>query len=331
MKRNVFFAASIISIAGLFYGISASAAPGDAPAATGTGQALEIARPVVNLTANPGDVITTEIRLRDVSTSKLRVNGEVNDFVAAGEDGTPKILLENDEENPYSLKTWVSPIPELILEPKQIKNLPVTINVPANASPGGYYGVVRFTATPPELEDTGVSLSASLGALLLVNINGDVKEEITVEEFSVNNGGKSGTLFQSTPLFFVERLKNKGSIHEQPVGQVTITDMFNKKVAAVNINLPPRNILPQSIRKFSQPLDSSVLGNKQLFGRYKADLKVTYGANKQVTTSSITFWVIPYGLIGIVIVSIVGGFIGLRFLIQRYNRRIISKAQKSRR
>jgi hypothetical protein len=319
-----------LSILALLIGSFAPAMFASAQANT-NGQALEIAPPVVNLTADPGQTIKTQISLRDVSKGKLVVKGQVNDFVASGEDGTPKILLEDNDSNPYSLKKWISPLPELLLNPKQIENLPVTIKVPMNASPGGYYGVIRFTATPPELDGNGVSLSASLGALVLLKVNGNVKENLSIEEFSMNSPGKSGSLFESTPLQFVERIKNTGNMHEQPTGQITITDMFGKKVATVNINLPPRNILPQSIRKFEQSLDSSVLGDKKLFGKYTAELRVTYGANNQVVTSSKTFWVIPYTLIGIIILLVVGGFITLRILIKRYNRHIIKKAQKSHR
>lgn len=294
----------------------------------GTGQALEIAPPVLNLTANPGQTLNAQIALRDVSTGQLVVTGTVNDFVADGEDGTPKILMEEDEEtSPYSLKDWVAPLPELLLEPREIQNLPVTINVPANAAPGGYYGVVRFTATPPNLDGQGVALSASLGALILLRVNGDAKESMTIEEFGIHNGnGKLSNLFQSTPITFVQRVKNTGNVHQQPAGQVTIIDMFGKKVAAVNVNLPPRNVLPQSIRKFEQKLDSSVIGNKQLFGRYTAQLRITYGTDKQVITSETTFWVIPYTLIGIAILVLVGGFIALRIMIRRYNSHIIGKA-----
>jgi hypothetical protein len=299
------------------------------PSPSGSGQALEIAPPVMTLSGDPGQVIKTQISLRDVSSGKLLVSGEVNDFVAAGEDGVPKILLEDDTDNPYSLKDWISPLPDILLVPREIKNLPVTIRIPADAAPGGYYGIIRFTAAAPELKGTGVSLSASLGSLILVTVKGDAKEGLAVEEFSVTQNGKKATVFQSTPIEFVERLKNTGNIHEQPVGQVVITDMFGKKVAAVNVNLPPRNILPSSIRKFTQPLDSTVIGDKKLFGRYKATLSVTYGADKQVLTDTITFWVIPYRLIGAVIVLLVGGFFVLRFVIRRYNRSIIKKAQKA--
>lgn len=295
----------------------------------GSGQALEIAPPVVNLKADPGQTITTKISLRDISQDPLIVTGEVNDFVAAGEDGTPKVILddENAAEDPYSLKSWIAPLPELKLEPRQIKDMTVTIRVPSDAAPGGYYGVIRFTGTPPELEGTGVSLSASLGSLVFVRVSGDAKESMQVEEFTTTLNGNNTSLFEAAPVNFMERLKNTGNTHLQPAGQVTITDMFGQKVAVVNVNLPPRNVLPQSIRKFEQPLDSTVIGNKILFGRYTADLNITYGDSHQTLTASTTFWVIPYKLIGIGIVVIIAGFFLLRFLIRRYNRKIIQKSR----
>jgi hypothetical protein len=317
---------------GLFtLAVSAATTPTPATPSPAAGQALEIAPPVINISANPGQTVTTQIKLRDVSTSKLLVKGQVNDFVAAGEDGTPKLLLEEGEESPYSMKTWIAPLPQLTLEPRQVKDLPVVINVPVNAAPGGYYGVIRFTATAPELQDTGVSLSASLGSLVLLRVNGAAKEGLEIAEFSMNNGGKSSTLFESTPVKFVERLKNTGNIHEQPAGRVTITDMFGNKVATVNVNLPPRNILPASIRKFEQNLDSSVIGSKVLFGRYTANLLVTYGSNKQTVSSSIVFWIIPWRLIIAVVIGLVVAFFVLRFAIKRYNQRIIERSHYSRR
>jgi hypothetical protein len=342
MKRSLL---SIVTLLGLTSvvilapAIRANAAPTPAPN-SGTGQALEIAPPVVNLTANPGQTIRTELSLRDVSTGKLLVSSQVNDFIAAGEDGTPKILLDAGEESPYSLKSWITPLSSLLLSPREIKKLPVVIKVPATAAPGGYYGVVRFTASAPEMKDTGVSLSASLGALILVRVNGAAKENLSIETLTVNtvpggtydekNEGKPAAVFQSTPIQFVERIKNNGNVHEQPSGQVIIRNMFGKTIAAVNVNLPPRNILPASVRKFRQPLDKEVIGNKQLFGKYTAELKVVYGANKQTVSKTTTFWVIPYSLIIGVIIALVVGFFALRIAIKRYNRAIIKKARSQR-
>lgn len=297
----------------------------------GNGQALEIAPPVITLSGNPGETVKTEINLRNISGNNLLVKAQANDFVAAGEDGTPKLLLDEEaENNPYSLKDWVVPLGELLLVPRQIEALPATIKIPSDASPGGHYGVIRFTATPPELEDTGVALSASLGSLLLITVNGATTQSMKIEEFSVNRNGKTGTLFESAPLNFVTRFNNTGNIHVLPAGQITVTDMFGKKIATVNVNLPPRNILPQSIRRFEQPLDKSVMGNKRLFGRYKATLNVTYGDSKQTVTQTIQFWVIPYRAVFLAIMLLVLGFFVLRFMIRRYNNRIINRSRRHR-
>lgn len=295
-----------------------------------SGQALEISPPVLNLSADPGQTVEAQVSLRDISNGPLVVTGEVNDFTAAGEDGTPKLLLEEGEPSPYSMKSWFAPLPQLELQSRQIEALPITISVPADAAPGGYYAVIRFTGTAPQLEDSGVSLSASIGALVLMRVNGEAKEGLAVEEFNVSQNNLTGSVFQATPLKFTQRIKNTGNIHQQPAGQVVITDMFGKKVAAVNVNLPPRNVLPGTIRKFEQNLDEGVLGNRQLFGRYTAELRLTYGANKQVVTASTSFWVIPYTLIAIIVVGLIVAFFLLRGMVRRHNERIIRRATGQR-
>jgi len=309
-----------------------AATPAPTPTNTANnGQALEIAPPLIYLTVNPGQTVNTQILIRDVANGDLIVNGQVNDFVADGESGAPKVLLNNDSNNPYTLKSWVAPLPSLLLIPRQIKTLPVTLKIPADASPGGHYGVIRFTATPPSLQGSGVSLSASLGALVLLTVNGKITEQLAVQQFSVSHNGKTGTMFESSPLSFTEVIKNTGNVHAQPTGLVTITDMFGKKLATLIVNQPPGNVLPGSARKFSQPLNSTVIGNKKLFGRYTAKFKVTYGTSKKVLTASLVFWVIPYREIAVVIVLLVAAFFILRYLIRRYNRRILAQAQKSQR
>jgi len=296
------------------------------------GQALEIAPPVLNLTADPGETLTTEIILRDVSPSPLIVRNQINDFVASGEDGTPKLLLEeSDGESPYSLKNWIQPLPEFTLQPREVNELPLKISVPSNAAPGGYYAVVRFTAAPPGLDGTGVSLSASLGTLVLLRVNGDAKEQMSVSEFSASKNGKTNWLFESPPIDFIARLKNEGSTHEQPTGQVVVSDMFGNKIAGVNVNLTRNNVLPGSVRKFESTLDKSVIGNRFLFGRYTADMQVSYGSKGQTMSASTSFWVIPYRLIGFAILLLIIGFIMLRIAMARYNERVIARSRSRRR
>lgn len=297
--------------------------------AQASGQALEISPPVLTLTADPGETVKTRVLIRNVSRTDLVVSGEANDFVAAGEDGTPKVLLEETEKSPYSMKEWIFTPTQLTLVPREIKTMNITIKVPSDASPGGHYGVIRFTGTPPNLEGQGVSLSASLGSLILLSVNGDVTEHLAIDEFSINKSGKSGKIFNSLPLNFVERIKNDGNVHERPGGSIVITNMFNKNVATFSYNPAARYILPGSTRKFEQPVDKTLVANKRLFGKYTAKLTVAYGEGENKTeTSTVTFWIIPYKLVTAILILLVGGFFIFRFIIRRYNRYIVRRSNR---
>lgn len=290
-----------------------------------SGQALEIGPPVISLSGDPGETLTTLISLRDVSPSVLIVTSELNDFVANGEDGTPRVLLDG-ETTPYSFKEWVRPIPVLTLQPREIVSQEVVIDIPSNAAPGGYYGIIRFTGTPPELEGTGVALNASLGSLIFLKVNGQANEALIIEDLSVSSGGVTGSIVEGTPITLSSRVKNTGNTFERPVGLITIKDLFGNVVATIPVNQEQRTILSDSTRKFDQQLDETVIGDRYLFGGYTAELVVDYGSDGKQVKASTTFWVIPYRMIlGIVIGLIVAYFI-FRYLIRRYNQQVVAKA-----
>ena len=290
------------------------------------GQALEIAPPVINLRGNPGESVKGTINLRDVSPTSLVVTNQINDFTAQGEEGMPKLLLEEGENSPYSMKAWFRPIGKITLKPKEIQKLPFTIDIPKDAAPGGYYSVVRFSGTAPGIDSTGVSLSASVGALIFMRVNGDAHEKLSIASFdAVTKQNKPQTVLEGTPIIFAVRIKNEGNVHEQPAGQIMITDMFGKTVAGLNVNLPPRNILPGTIRRFETHLDKTVIGKKMLFGMYHATVSIK-DAKGQIITDKLTFWVIPWKLMIIGTFAVILGFIMLRRMIRGYNQAIIRKA-----
>ena len=322
------FATTLVALSTMFVFAATPAHAVDAP-----GQALEIAPPVLNLKANPGDTVSATINLRDISSSPLVVTGTVDDFTANGEDGVPKILLDQAEPTPYSIKTWIQPLNKLSLKPRQIESLPVTIKIPKDASPGGYYGVIRFTATAPDMESSGVSLSASLGALIFLRVNGQAKEELAFNTFYVSKTPTDipGWLFEEQPVTFNQKIVNKGNVFEQPTGQIAVTDMFGNLVANVNVNLERRSILPGTTRKLDQPLDKSNIGDRMLFGLYRAKMTLNYGESNQQITSELSFWVIPWRLILAVVVAIIAVAIIARLLVRRYTDRVVGRSRGSRR
>ena len=289
-----------------------------------SGQGLEISPPVVELAAKPGQVVQVKIKLRNVTKSPLIASGQTNDFVAGGEEGEPKLLLKEGEVSGYSLKGWIANVPNLTLQPGQVQEMLINVKVPVGASPGGHYGVIRFTGRPPELEDTGVALSASIGTLVLVNVAGEVKESTKLEDLFVTRLGVRGRFFESGPLIFTERIRNDGTVHVKPTGTLEIFSLFGRKVASFKVNDPARNILPDSIRKFEQ-----TWSKKWSFGRYRAQVNLSYGSNKTLKAST-SFWVIPYRLLLLILLILVILFFIFRSAIRNYNRRIIERARRRR-
>jgi hypothetical protein len=297
-----------------------------APASTNTpGQGLEISPPVMQLNADPGQTVTIQVRLRDVTQGELIAKGEVDDFGAGkDEDGTPKLLLDETTSTRYSLKQWVGAVPNLVLAPQQLATNTITIHVPKNAEPGGHYGVIRFTGVPPNLAGTGVALSASVGSLILLRVNGAVSDKLSLVEFSTRQNALKKTFFEAGPVNFVVRLKNAGTVHEKPQGTISVYNMLGKKVGAVAVNGNGGNVLPDSIRKFS-----STLGSTKLFGRYTAKLNLTFAGSKKLE-GQLAFWVVPWKLILLVmLVLAVLVYIG-RIALRKYNERIIARARRGR-
>lgn len=310
--------------------LSTVAAATKAGTVTGPGQALEIAPPLIDVRVNPGQTINAQIYIRDISSGPLVVTNQINDFTAKGETGVPQILFNNSAKDPYSLIGYISPLPSLLLKSEQLEKLTIQINIPKNASPGGHFGVIRFTGTPPALNGgSGVSLSASLGALVLLTVNGNIVENLQTSSFSVTpNGGRPSSFFQSDPFYFNEVLKNAGNEQVIPTGIITLKDMFGHTVLQMNINEPQGNILPGTLRKFTEVVNHNDVGSKLFFGAYTASFDVKYGTPIKNLVGTLKFWVIPVNLILIWAVVLIGGFFLLRFAIKRYNQHIISKAQK---
>ncbi len=303
----------------LFGLLPLSALTGSTSAQQGAGQGLEISPPLVDIKADPGQVIKTQLKVRNVTKETLVVEAEYNDFVASGEDGSPKILLKDEEQSPYSIKDWLSTIPTATLAPRQQQTFDVTITVPKDASPGGHYGVVRYTGTPADAQGSGVSLSASIGTLMLVRVSGDVQESAKITELFSSRDGKKRTLFEYGPIGIVTKIENTGNVHIKPKGTIRVSNMFGKTVQDSQLNSSGGNVLPKSTRKFSQQLNK-----KLLFGKYKIQADVTYGEENKIISQTASFWVIPYKLVAISLALLAL----LIFLVTRYNKFIVKRSKK---
>lgn len=299
------------------FGRIATAESFDSNAAGG----LQISPAVVELNAERGKVYTLNLKVLNVTNSDLKYESSIHDFGAKDESGSPSILADNSLPSSASVRSWIQTLGQFSLKHQEQRGLDVTITIPKDAEPGGHYGVVSLTGTDPQLVGTGVGATATTGLLILIRVDGDIKEKLSLASFTTQHAGKDNQFFEMSPVSFVTRLRNEGNVHVKPVGKIQIRDMFGSQVASLDVNKSAANVLPDSTRRFE-----SVFNKSWLFGRYTAEMIVGYGTKGQVTAATTTFWVIPYKLILIVLAALLTlGFIIYR-LIKAYNRRIIKKA-----
>ena len=288
----------------------------------GAAQGIEISPALVDLNAERGQTYTVKLKVTNVTAATLVYTSEVNDFTSKDESGAPQILIGENLPTSASVVDWVTTEQEFTLQSRESRTIVASITIPDDAEPGGHYGAIRFSGRTPELQETGVGLSASAGMLMLIRVSGDINESANVASFFTANGDTQSFFFETSPVKFVTRIKNDGNIHVKPIGSIELRDMFGNIVSTIPVNDSKSNVLPNSIRKFENEYKSD-----WMFGLYTANLTLGYGTTGQAITNSITFWVIPYKLVLIVLLALVTLVFIVRRLLKVYNRRIIEKAK----
>ena len=237
------------------------------------------------LTANPGDTLINELNIFNRSDASLPVNIEIEDFVTTGESG--KVLVQEAENETYSLTKWIKVYPEnLILKPNETRSISFEITVPLNGEAGGHYGSVLASMGGSGMEGTtGSAVSTKIASLILLNVSGEVVEDLEILDFSVSE-------FQEyAPVPFEIRFENKGTVHVKPRGFITITDMFGNKVK--DLEFPQKNVLPGAKRKIEAEWNE-----EWIIGKFTATVVGGYGtSNTPLNFKTVEFWVLPWKLI----------------------------------
>lgn len=252
-------------------------------------QAVAISPVKFELAANPGDELRNVLRIYNDTAEPVNVSVLVDNFSPTGEDGQV-VIDETSPDTGFSLRSWVSlSEPTFDLEPRTSKVVEFLVKVPLNAEPGGHYGSILASIAPINaVTGGGVGIAQRVGALLLLDVSGEVTEKMYVAELTAPRFSEYG------PVDLSLRLKNDGSVHLKPRGFIRLTNMFGKDAGTIDI--PQTNVLPQSIRKFELPW-----GVKYMYGKYTASLNAIYGSSNETLSAVTTFWIIPWKLVTIAV------------------------------
>lgn len=257
-----------------------------------TKQVLSVTPPLFQISALPGDVWQSSVKVVNGNPYPLTVYAEVVNFEAVGEGGQGKFTpIPKDLTEKTTLADWIvinnGPI---IIPPEQTTDVTFFADLPKTAAPGGHYAAIMISTEEPKGNgELAVLASQAVTSLLFLRVEGDVDESGTIREFSLRDS------FLDTPSAeFILRFENKGNVHLQPRGDIVITNMWGTERGAIPINYQTQygNVLPKSIRNFSFSWSSDFRITD--IGRYKAEVTLAYGNNGIKNASSVAyFWVIP--------------------------------------
>lgn len=275
--------------------------------------------------ADPGSVLTEEIQITNVSNEDKEYYIYKRDIIGVEEGGVPIFAEEGAERTGYEMAEWISfqSEPVRVASGKTVA-LPITITVPAEATPGSHFGGVFISVEPPKLRQTGAGVGYEVATIISIRINGDVIDDARVRSFSTDK-----LFYSAKNVTFNAKIENQGNILIRPRGPLEIRSMLGDEPEVITVNESLAGVFPGTVREFNFEWNSEGIG----FGRYEAILALVYegdGGQKTID-ASLVFWVFPLK----VILPILFGFIGILlagYLLTRYYiNQAIMRAQGTRR
>lgn len=288
----------------------------------GSGSGLSISPTRTELRIEPGKTDKVEVSVRNVTRGAIVAKPFISDFESDDATGEPRLYASTEKRNSASIASFVSGLEDVSLAPGESKNLTYTISIPGNAAPGGYYGAVTYRAVPADQagpESGEVALTANVASLVLIEVPGDITEQIQVTSVGVGKNAegaqvKFGSFFTTKPDRSAITVKNNGNSFSKPFGTVSLTNMSGKQIHSYELNnaTPRGNILPKTSRTFTDEIK-----NISKPGRYTITANISHGTGGEVITKKVSFWYVPVWLLVVIVVLLLGIIGGVYFLYRK--------------
>jgi len=291
-----------------------------------TSLTLSVSPTLFEMTANPGQEWTSTVRVINGNPYNLNIYVDVVNFQAQGESGQAKFLpVFTEETGGQTLAEWFRmETLEVTVPAEQTIEVPFKIQVPDDAPPGGHYAAILIGTKSLETSagQTAVETSQVVTSLVFLRVTGEIIEDGIIREFrSVKK------LAERPEMDFELRFQNRGNVHILPQGEIKILNMWGKERGIIPVNRQTMfgNVLPDSVRNYT----FSWTGEWSLadIGRYKAIATLAYGEDgRQFASEQATFWVLPWKIVGSVLLLVIGFIMLLTWSIKLYVRKMLSMA-----
>jgi len=277
-----------------------------------------------------GSAIKDSLILRNIGNQKETVKLYATD---ATSNQSGSFISKQESDTQKNLGIWTKlELNEVTLEPSQTIYVNFVINIPADATPGEYFGSIikedktnalcnqTQTALKTEHCSSNLQIKTRTGNRIYLNIPGQTIEDIHMSDFKYTQTSDKEDIFKFSFI-------NKGNISFSPKVIINIYDLFGKKVDSIDsilgLSMPGTTIEPTLLWK----KDGKI-------GKFKADINITYlqedfGSINNLHNSplgekrEISFFLIPWTSLITVIILLLAVIIIL-FIRKRIYQNMIS-------
>ena len=309
----------------------------------------------ISLKAKPGETITTPLSVQNTGSEAVRLKVSLMKFGANGTAGEPSI--EDPAPNDEFIK-WVKfSKTTFVAEPGVLNTITMTIKIPQDAGFGYYYAATfnQDSGDQPKVKNQN-AVSGAVASLILLDVDAPgSKRELQVTSFATTQ-----KIYQYLPATFTVKVKNSGNVHAVPRGNIFVGRSGSSDfLGTLSINKEQGNVLPNSSRVFTvawkdgfpsyeikrqngqivsdkegQPVEELKwdLGNanKLRFGKYTASMTLVYdnGTQDVPINGVVSFWVIPWIPLLILLGILVFVGLGVFFIVRSFYKRIKKVGKK---
>jgi hypothetical protein len=331
---SVFFTTSVIAQSTPSPSPKAITLPNEPPPA---GINLTLSPSFLNLTTDPGTPVISQLRVKNNSNFTEYLEFNLAKFDAADGGERPRLMEVTGED---TFINWISfSEPQFTVAPNEVKTVKFTISPPKEASLGYYYAILvkRIQEQTPAEGQAAVSGAPAFLVLLEVRTP-NAKRELQIVDFRTDQ-----TIYEYLPTEFRVKVKNSGNIHLVPAGDIFIDWGGSKDIAVFKANEGRGNILPGTERTFTAKWNDGFpmrvpkvengkevrdengktvyttkydfsQANKFRIGKYTAHLLLVYdnGQRDIPVEATVSFWVIPWKILGLGIIVLLFVLLGVK-------------------
>ncbi|MEO6761590.1 MAG: hypothetical protein ABI220_04425 [Candidatus Saccharimonadales bacterium] len=293
------------------------------------GFSLQVSPSPLVATVKPGTSQTLDLQIRNTNSTTQALKMGLRSFSIAESNGQ----IELGKEAPPDIQQLVRfSSPVFTVEAGQLFTQHITINTPKSAGFTYTFAVTISQQNAPKGQNGTSSIQGSVAVFTLLTVD----KPGAVRKLEITKLSVSKHVYEYLPATVSITFKNIGNTLGQPKGTIFIQRHNNDKVplATLDINDSGGYILPGSSRTISASWDSGFphyettnlngasqqklvwdggnLSNLR-FGRYEAKVVAVYddGSHDVPLDANISFWVIPWRMLAILIAALVLITIGI--------------------